>query len=290
MNKIVNWPKKPHREQNDDINLNESKITLLNGEEYSLANTNIYTPTHCVFFRSIKKELLQLIAEADSVFGCIAWATDGDILEALSKKVECALVVNKEEFIDPTNAKCWLYLKNKMEILPKFKVPKNYYRWVEDGYCCEPDTPKEIPDKTRFVKISDLMHGEKQLHVYQKFSCRPVIPNIDLCLDKDGNIEFHLLTQSRLAGKMVDPIRCFGILPDDTGSIRHNTPRMHNKFFVFKKGNRLSVWTGSFNCSMNSSSSLENATLIRIDEVAMAYLREWQQIFAMSEDTIIDNN
>jgi hypothetical protein len=58
---------------------------------------------------------------------------------------------------------------------------------------------------------------------------------------------------------------------------------MHDKFMVFVKNDQWSVWTGSFNCSVNSGHSLENAVLIRDGEVAKAYLKEWQQIFLVSE-------
>lgn len=66
-------------------------------------------------------------------------------------------------------------------------------------------------------------------------------------------------------------------------------PRMHHKFLVLCSfGSRgrpvpLSVWTGSFNPTANGSKSRENAVRIDSKEIAVAYFREWFQMFAISE-------
>lgn len=97
----------------------------------------------------------------------------------------------------------------------------------------------------------------------------------------------------------IEPVRCVG---------NHNRdkqpafPRMHNKFLVFCKTNGpeeqpdedwgsfwdlpllpKAVWTGSFNLTRNATLSLENAVVIRNEEIANAYFDEWQQILALSE-------
>jgi phosphatidylserine/phosphatidylglycerophosphate/cardiolipin synthase-like enzyme len=84
---------------------------------------------------------------------------------------------------------------------------------------------------------------------------------------------------------------------------------MHNKFLIFAKiipnfketvnpitGETVlihreefdtikpyAIWTGSFNFSKNSSSSLENCVLIYDIEIAEAYYKEYGQIMALSE-------
>jgi hypothetical protein len=72
-------------------------------------------------------------------------------------------------------------------------------------------------------------------------------------------------------------------------------PRMHHKFFVmcdvevddeFHMPTKIigrSVWTGSFNPTANGTKSRENAVLISSDEIAQAFLREWFQVYAISE-------
>ena len=68
---------------------------------------------------------------------------------------------------------------------------------------------------------------------------------------------------------------------------------MHNKFMVFAKilmdehGNHLyhpyAVWTGSFNFTKNAGMSLENAVYITVPNIVKAYLKEFEQIAALSE-------
>jgi hypothetical protein len=70
---------------------------------------------------------------------------------------------------------------------------------------------------------------------------------------------------------------------------------MHHKFFVmcdvevdaeFHMPTKIvgrSVWTGSFNPTANGTKSRENAVLIASDEIAQAFLREWFQVYAISE-------
>jgi hypothetical protein len=88
----------------------------------------------------------------------------------------------------------------------------------------------------------------------------------------------------------MDPVRCVGNRNNDKRAV---APRMHNKFMVgcaLGGGGcdalpvvPLSVWTGSFNMSYSATASLENAVEIRREDVALAYLREWAQIYAISE-------
>lgn len=53
-----------------------------------------------VVFRKILPKILELIQEADFVFGCVAWLTHPDILDALAKKSVC-IIVQKEDFLRP---------------------------------------------------------------------------------------------------------------------------------------------------------------------------------------------
>lgn len=88
-------------------------------------------------------------------------------------------------------------------------------------------------------------------------------------------------------------VRCVGYSNSDPKRI---APRMHNKFLVFCRGEEISdgehtyfryrpyaVWTGSFNLTFNAADSVENAVLIRNDEIAAAYAEEFGSIFGLSE-------
>jgi hypothetical protein len=94
-------------------------------------------------------------------------------------------------------------------------------------------------------------------------------------------------------GQML-PVRCVG----NHNSDRHPAfPRMHHKFLVFCDVLELdgedpwyrwqpkprAVWTGSFNPTANGTRSRENAILVEGDHIALAYFREWYQMFALSE-------
>ncbi|QLB39749.1 hypothetical protein [Mannheimia pernigra] len=68
------------------------------------------------------------------------------------------------------------------------------------------------------------------------------------------------------------PVTCFGYYNQ---KLRHYTPKMHNKFFIFakidKKINKiqpLKVWTGSANITHMSINALENDVIIDNEKIA----------------------
>lgn len=90
------------------------------------------------------------------------------------------------------------------------------------------------------------------------------------------------------------PVRCVG---NHNRTRQPAWPRMHNKFLVFcdvesgdddTSGNEVlvprAVWTGSFNVTDNANNSFENAVIISSEAVADAYLKEFAQIYALSEE------
>jgi hypothetical protein len=74
-------------------------------------------------------------------------------------------------------------------------------------------------------------------------------------------------------------------------------PRMHHKFLVFLKKDSVAihseitytkyiptaVWTGSFNFTVNSTNSLENAVIIRDEDITRQYSHEWYDLIGISE-------
>ncbi|MFW3413125.1 hypothetical protein ACN9J3_10370 [Aliarcobacter butzleri] len=54
-----------------------------------------------VYFRDIEQKLLEHISKADAVFGAVAWLTSYSILDALAKKDNVSIVVQKEDFLRP---------------------------------------------------------------------------------------------------------------------------------------------------------------------------------------------
>lgn len=96
--------------------------------------------------------------------------------------------------------------------------------------------------------------------------------------------------------RYLDPVRCLGSCREDGVWKR---PLMHHKFMVFcdfnpdpvgdvdgfgKSLTPRAVWTGSFNPTSNGANSFENAVVVQSPSIASAYLHEWAQLYALSED------
>ncbi|MDW6016791.1 phospholipase D-like domain-containing protein [Vibrio plantisponsor] len=54
-----------------------------------------------VYFRDLERHLLSHIEGADAVFGAVAWLTSYPILDALAKKDNVSIIVQKEDFLRP---------------------------------------------------------------------------------------------------------------------------------------------------------------------------------------------
>lgn len=79
---------------------------------------------------------------------------------------------------------------------------------------------------------------------------------------------------------VIDPVRCVG----HTGARVQNSPLMHHKFAVrLTQGKPTAVWTGSFNWTVNASSSIENAVEIHDTGIAEEYLKEFARVASLSE-------
>lgn len=79
---------------------------------------------------------------------------------------------------------------------------------------------------------------------------------------------------------IIEAVRCVG----HTGARVQNAPLMHHKFAVrLTNGKPTAVWTGSFNWTVNASSSIENAVEIHDPDVAAQYLAEFARVAALSE-------
>lgn len=82
-------------------NLNDLKIPNHDGPDESIDTPPLASGTLTVYFRNLESQLIQHIAEAEAIVGCVAWLTSKAILEALAKKNPVAIVVQKEDFLRP---------------------------------------------------------------------------------------------------------------------------------------------------------------------------------------------
>ena len=231
------------------VNLNEQYFNegpkIMNNSESS---TCAKVVTH---FRDVFPAIISYIEASDAVIGCVAWLTHPGVLNAFKKK-EVSIVVNKEDWMRPDKITI-RGLKESIAALNPLQMLRAQERMgVLDGVCY----------------------------------------NADIKLD--------------------EAVRCCGVYNED----KTNGPRMHNKFLVFLRLEHCeepvrkdypegvegdcwfeqscacwsptylkpyAVWTGSVNMTMNSSNSLENGVYIQDHTIAEAYMREYTQIFALSE-------
>ena len=227
-----------------------------------------------VVFRNQRDRLLELIDAHPAVVGCVAWLTDTVILDALSTRDLVSIVVQKEDFLRPDSG------------------GSGYYKTLRKAYAA-------LPERSRFLFENHWRPGEE----------------IERDIEAGTEREDYLVGGLSLgAGMTLEPVRCVG---NHNADRKPAFPRMHNKFLVFLAetvveyqvdvypenkphgkpiGTRPAkqsiyppnkeavVWTGSYNLSNNATRSLENAIILRNNEdIARAYFREWNQIFALSE-------
>lgn len=219
--------------------------------DYSIDySTNV---TNCdveVIFRNIKERLISRLNENDTyIIGCVAWLTDFDILDAMKGK-SCGILVQKEDFLRPDE---WSASNNWKDTL-RLKYQNTKCRTISDQHFMEFDFDSKLNEATRYHKMSQYAE-----------------------------------------------IRCAGHNTNNTQEKHYTKPLMHNKFLVFGKlpikktldgdvicedagpFEPMEVWTGSFNMSSNASHSLENVVLIKNKEVAIAYSKEWANLYFDSE-------
>jgi len=83
-----------------------------------------------VVFRDIEERVITEIVKADVVLGCVAWMTSLPILDALSRKWQVSIIVQKEDFLRPDSGR-W-ELKRQREAyakLPRYSRMGNPRTW-----------------------------------------------------------------------------------------------------------------------------------------------------------------
>lgn len=84
-------------------NYNLNEITPIyddNFRDIVIKDNSLITDNINVYFRNLDKILIHHIEQSDAIFGCVAWLTHPDILNALSKK-QTSIIVQKEDFLRP---------------------------------------------------------------------------------------------------------------------------------------------------------------------------------------------
>lgn len=199
-----------------------------------------------IVFANIEDAIIRLAEASEVVVGAVAWFTNKTILGALARVQRSAIVVQKEDFLR-RDSDC-----------------EHYGSWRDRLYEMYARlTPFQTDD------MPDAYPGIFEHHPEYNSSVRHWIFNA--------------------SGEFIHSgcsMRCLGFCDGKERVI----PRMHHKFLIF--GERHSgmiiipkaVVTGSFNMTENSTRSRENIVILRQKEIGRAFLREWAQLWCVSED------
>jgi phospholipase D-like protein len=264
------------RERQQTMNLNALKIPTDHMEGMPLKDPScIDGSVECVF-KNLEQRLIVEIRKYPVVFGCVAWLTHFDILDALASCNTVSLVVQKEDFLRPD-----------FDGGPSKEILRQKYQHLNG-----------IGMRTTGPSVEQ-WQGNKRLSITtQGFLSEygaGLIPQLSTCSDLGS-----------------EAVRCCGNLVQKGRA----APRMHHKFlvfadivveeeapkdppaFVFEESETnsaliagfsrghvkpVAVWTGSFNFTQNAVLSFENAVIISDQKIAQAYTVEFEQIFALSE-------
>ena len=209
-------------------------------------------------FRDMERHLIETIERAKYVVGCVAWMTNPRILAALAKKRGCLFVVQKEEFLRPDMGagKDWQQgLREQYDALPRL----NRTSWGDlisslswDG---EPSSAVRCMGVKSSTEVAPRMHHKFLVFFFDDLVMKP---------DPHGVGSSYLPWSE-------DVVWEYGVTMGGS------------RWFDWTHSGGVAVWTGSYNLSVNSNRSLENAVLIQDKRVGQAYFREFEQIFALSE-------
>lgn len=89
------------------VNLNDLGVPVEHATEPQVDHGLSAIAKVDVIFRNHRARLLDEIARCDVVLGCVAWLTDGVVLDALAKRQHVSIVVQKEDFLRPDLGQSW---------------------------------------------------------------------------------------------------------------------------------------------------------------------------------------
>ncbi len=205
------------------------------------------SPGKCTFFLGphAKDGLIEIISRYEIVLGCVAWLTDFNILDALAKKKDVSVVVQKEDFLRPDknesdSAGRWRKtLRTKYEAIPAMERD---YLWRYG--------PGRAVLMRRTTEYADL----------------------DKCAIRcAGNYNSK---KSPAFPRMHHKFAVFG-KRYDAGDERHNPGFIKSNFFVE------AVWMGSMNWSWTDS--VDGAVFIEDPKIAELYYNEFLVVRSHSE-------
>lgn len=216
------------------------------------------------YFDNLKINLIKHIQCATFVVGCVAWMTDGEILDELSKlNLGCSIVVQKEDFLRPDIGADFNWKNNLRK-----KYDKLYSK------CAKWRIPGLV--------TLDYKNGNKYDGDMTRQTCQVASVRCMGNLNSDRNPAFP-----RMHNKFI--VFCNMLQHEDRDECDFRHPIFRNgedlgieKYINFSI-QPYAVWTGSYNFTQNATQSLENAVFIRDEMIAKRYYDEWAFIYGLSE-------
>lgn len=166
--------------QTHPVNLNDLQVDVVEGD-YDAPPDFVKSGNTTVHFKNIKASLIKYIKEADHIRGCVAWLTDLEIIDQLSKR-HCQIVIQKEDFLRPDIAtdKNWTttlrkaYAKlgdwDKNDLHDEHSISYNDPNYTESIRCVGNHNADKTPAHPRMHHKFIVFCGmESKIHKYPKF-------------------------------------------------------------------------------------------------------------------------
>lgn len=243
----------------NDLDLNLVTIPTADGETYlGDYSARAGQARVDVYFRDLDVYLIKHIESASYVFGCVAWMTHPKILDALAKKTAAQIIVQKEDFLRPDSAggAAW-----KTDLRERYERIKGADRPVFNGVLAGMSSAGDpTMNGVRCVGVT-ARKGESAPRCHHKFLVLCQYTEREKCPSCSGALVRYLTIDGSIVAYFVCK-KCYA---------------------EFAPWDPVKVWTGSFNFTNNATRSFENAVVIHDKIIAEAYMREYQQIAALSE-------
>lgn len=111
-----------------------------NCKPLSEINNGVLSGAVEVVFRDIEARIVSEICKADAVVGCVAWLTSLPILDALSRKWQVSIIVQKEDFLRPDSGRWQLQRQREAyDRLPRYSRMGNPRTWGYSMACDDMD-------------------------------------------------------------------------------------------------------------------------------------------------------
>jgi hypothetical protein len=210
-------------------------------------STNSVNAKVRVRFEKIDDLIIELLHTYDAAVGAVAWLTNPDILDAMAKLQQVAIVVQKEDFLRrDTGVTVYSLWKKKLH------TAYNKLKPIKECDFTYPDCDELDPDFNWAV--------QGWLHKRGKGSTGFRDDSAIRCLG-------YARDNHRESPRMHHKFLVLGDKADGGMVIR---PRC--------------VVSGSFNMSQNATRSRENVLVVEDRNICNAYVSEWAQLWCVSEE------